>query len=1316
MFALVFTVFLIAAMSPCAYPQGTTNSSLSGTVLDVSGGLIPGATVTIKNNATSEVFSAQTIENGTFIIPALVAGTYTATVTAPGFKQAVLNDVKLIAATPASIRVTLEVGASAETVIVQAGAEMVQSQTATVSTTLGVTQISQLPLQARNVIYYLQQLPGVSSAATASPRNSTINGMPSTAYNITIDGLNTQDNNLKDSDGFFSYIYPTMDAIQEVTISTAAAGAESAGQGAIQIKFVTRQGTDEYHGSLYEYHRNPRFNSNYWFNNRDQTAVQDAFPHAKCGQGGVPYDPATCHAPRDRVLFNQFGGRVGGPISIPGLFSGKGRAFFFVNMENFRLPNQISRTRTVMHPDTQTGIMQYNTTAGVQKVDVLAVAKANNQVYTVDPTIQKLLSDVRAATVGGGGLTQSSNPNLQTFTFANYGIQARYYPTVRFDFNLTPKHHLENSWYYQSFKSTPDTLNSMDSAFPGFLNMGSQNSNRFSDSIALRSTLTPRLVNELRGGLNGGTVLFAPEVSPGMFSGSVANQDGYSIGINAFSSITTATARNSVSRRNTPVKDVADTVTWSHGSHSMSFGGQFTQISGFNLNRDYTVPTISIGIASGDPAAAMFTTANFPGASSTNLSDAQNLYAVLTGRVTAINAYAYVDENTSKYQYLGSYVRRFRMREWGFFFADSWRATHNLTFNYGLRWELQRPFVTTNGVYSTATVADIWGVSGVGNMFKPGTLTGKTPQLVQWQNGTAAYNPSWRDFAPTFGFAWSPNAGSGILGHILGRPGQTVLRGGYGIAYNRPGTAQVTNLFDYNPGLYVNATRSASLGNLVTGTGTDVLPVLFRDKSRLSAPSFASAPSYPLLGGISDQINIFEPHLRTPYAQSFAFGVQRELTRDMVLEVRYVHNMNLQNWYVYNFNETNILENGFLDEFKLAVQNLQANIAAGRGNTFKYAGANTGTYPLPIYLAYFSGLPKDQASDPTKYTSSNFSNSNFYNRLARNYPIPYDVAGTNSTYGLQGSATFRANALKAGLPANFFVVNPDYALGGVYIGGNGGSNRYDSLQVELRRRMAQGLLLNANYVFAKAYSGSRYSFRTGWVNNLNTTNGGTVQHSFKLNWIYDLPIGKGKWLFSNPSSAVGGFLEHIVSGWEWDGTARWQTGPILNLGNVNLVGMTRQDLQDAYGIYFDDANKHLWNFPQDIRDNTYKAWNVSATSANGYSASGAPSGRYIAPANSAGCIQVVTGDCAPRATIIHGPNFVRFDMSAVKRIWLTERTNVEVRAEFLNAFNNINFLGNTNLTSFTSASFGEVTTAYRDVNNTQDPGGRLIQFVLRINF
>jgi hypothetical protein len=166
--------------------------------------------------------------------------------------------------------------------------------------------------------------------------------------------------------------------------------------------------------------------------------------------------------------------------------------------------------------------------------------------------------------------------------------------------------------------------------------------------------------------------------------------------------------------------------------------------------------------------------------------------------------------------------------------------------------------------------------------------------------------------------------------------------------------------------------------------------------------------------------------------------------------------------------------------------------------------------------------------------------------------------------------------------------------------------------------------------------------------------------------------------------------------------------------------MTRKDLQKAYKLRFDDANGKVYIFPQDIIDNTIKAFNVSSTSASGY-AGEAPTGRYIAPANSRNCVQVVDGDCGFSNLFITGPKFVRFDLSLIKRIRIRETMNFELRGEFLNAFNNINFLGNTNLgLSNTNAqnnvNFGLTTSAYRDVNNTQDPGGRLIQIVGRFNF
>ena len=1315
-FLKTITAAVIALISSLlVYGQGS-NSSLSGVVTDQNGAVIAGASITVKNPATGEEFKAVTASNGTYSVPVLAAGTYTVTISAQGFKTTVVNDVKLEAGVPGTVNGDLQVGSASESVVVQGGGEVLQTQSANVSTTLSTTQISQLPLQSRNTIYFLTLLPGVSSSATASPRNSTINGLPSSAYNITIDGLNTQDNTNKNTDGFFSYISPSLDAIQEVTLSTATPGAESAGQGAVQIKFVTRQGTNDYHGSGYYYYRNTGFNSNYWFANRDTAPVNDA-TGLRCVDGvttavvaGVNelYNPDKCKAPRAKALFHQAGFRVGGPISIPKLFNGKDRAFFFVNFEEFRQPNAVIRTRTILNPTTQAGTFQYVVNGVTQTKNLLTLAAANGQTATIDPVIGKLLSDIRSSTASTGGIVQLSNPNIQSFTFSNGSMGLRYLPTTRFDFNLTSKHHLESTYNYQSYNTTIDTLNSVDPAFPGFPNHGSQVSNRFAFGATLRSTLKPTLVNEARFGFNGGTVLFFGEINPGQF----ANQGGFSLGIGTASfggtAITSATVSRAPSRRNAPFKDFADTVTWTRGAHSFSFGGQFSQTNLW-LQNQTVVPSITFGFASGDPAAAMFTTANFPGASGTNLTEAQNLYAVLTGRVTAINATASLDETTSKYAYLGRAIQRTEQRELGFFGQDSWRARPNLTLTGGVRWEPVFPFKARNNTYASPTLAGLLGVSGAGNLFKPGTLTGSPTLFYQVKDGDKFYNTDWNNIAPSVGFAWSPAVKNGWLKRIIGDGGQTVIRGGYSIAYNRQGLGSVTSALGANPGINIDATRSTNLGNLVTGTGTDVLPVLLSQTSRLGAPAFTAAPTYPFQGALTDQANIFDPKIKTPYTQSWTLGIQREINKDMAVEVRYVHTVNLQQWLFYNFNEVNIVENGFLAEFKKAQANLQANIAAGRGNTFAYTGAS-GTSPLPIYLAYFSGIPASQASDTTKYTSSNFTNASFVNPLALQNPNPYTPASASSSAGLYGSATFRTNAANAGLASNFFLANPGLQ-GGSFSESNGGYSRYDGLQIDLRRRMSKGLLMDANYTFAKGYVGNSYSFRQGWVNQLSTNNGGTIKHAFKLNWIYDLPIGKGKMLLGN----VGGLLDRLVGGWEWQGTGRVQTGANLNLGNIRLVGMSQKDVQAAYKLRFNDANRIVYIFPQDIIDNTIRAFSTSATSATGYSGT-APTGRYFAPANSPTCIQVVTGDCAGQTVFIQGPLFTRFDLSMIKRIKFNERVNFELRVELLNAFNNINFLGNTNITPSSSQTFGQVTSAYRDVNNTQDPGGRLGQLVLRINF
>src|SRR5215475_7983935 len=442
-----------------------------------------------------------------------------------------------------------------------------------------------------------------------------------------------------------------------------------------------------------------------------------------------------------------------------------------------------------------------------------------------------------------------------------------------------------------------------------------------------------------------------------MFIGSVADQLGFNLAIGA-AGITSATASTAPSRRNAPLWDFSDTLTWTRGSHGLSFGGQFTQVNLW-LQNQTIVPTVNFGVASNDPANAMFNNTNFPGANATDLTNARNLYSVLTGRITSITANARVDEETGKYVYLGEGIQRGRQREFGVFAQDSWRARPTLTLNYGLRWEVQFPFTPLNSSYSTTTLNDLFGISGPGIMFKPGTQSGRVTQFIQFKDGERAYNPDYKNFAPSVGFAWSLNTKNRWLKHFLGDGGQTVARGGYSIAYNRLGIGDYSGVFSTNPGVTITANRDLVIGNLASPSQ---LPVLLRETSRLGRPVIPDAPSFPFTGAITDTANIIAPNIRIPYSQSWTFGIQREITKNMAIEVRYVGTRNLKGFSDYDFNavEQNILENGLLNEFRLAQRNLEIFKAANpncstSGNpacSFAYRGL-PGQSPLPITLAYF---------------------------------------------------------------------------------------------------------------------------------------------------------------------------------------------------------------------------------------------------------------------------------------------------------------------------------------------------------------------------
>src|ERR1041385_796581 len=328
-FKLCFVLVVLALFGLPVFGQATSTGSLAGTVTDPKGAVIAGATVTLANDETKQEFTAVTSGEGTFTIPSLFAGKYTATISQQGFKTAKVTEIKIDVGKPSSIQVALEVGAATETVTIVGGGELLQTQTATVGTTLTGRQITDIPTVSRNALDLVLALPGTGTPGR--PRTSSVNGLPKGAINITLDGVNVQDNTLKSSDGFFTFIQPRTDAIQEVTVSTSTPGAESSAEGSVQVKFVTQAGGNEYHGGGYWYHRNPALNANYWFNNRD-----------------LAPDPVTHKAPQQRIILNQFGVKAGGPISVPKLFNGKDKLFFFANYEEYRLPEtSVQRVRTI---------------------------------------------------------------------------------------------------------------------------------------------------------------------------------------------------------------------------------------------------------------------------------------------------------------------------------------------------------------------------------------------------------------------------------------------------------------------------------------------------------------------------------------------------------------------------------------------------------------------------------------------------------------------------------------------------------------------------------------------------------------------------------------------------------------------------------------------------------------------------------------------------------------------------------------------------------------------------------------------------------
>jgi hypothetical protein len=1267
------TLVLLLTLVGLAFAQ-TTSSRLDGTISDPQGALVPGAEIVVVNNDNGQTLKATTDDHGHWLIPSLPAGSYKVTAATKGFRTTTLNDVKIDAGVPKTADITLEVGAITESVVVTAAGEIVQTSSATVSSTIQKEQVADLPFNSRGGMDLLVTQPGVQTGTTA--RNSFINGLPFAAINVTIDGINTQDNYYKNGDGFFTLMPARQDELEEITLSTSAAGADANAQGAASVKFITKGGTNQFHGGAFWQHRNTDLNANSYFNNIN----------------GLP---------RNKVILNQGGFNVGGPIK-------KNKLLFFTNYEIYRYPAQTTTTRVVMTPDAMTGNFTYPISGGTKTVNVLQMAAGGGFPATIDPIIGQTLSQIQGYVKNGtkqDRIASNADYNRNNLLFQPKGLSKTWTDTTRLDYNITERHAFSLVWKYYKNISSPDITNSVVSIFPGTgAVLGaddlipSQGGNRYSVSGALRSSLRPTLTNELRFGVNRGITIFRGEVaSPALFS----EWKGYcpTLGF----SLTSVASVCGSSRRTSPVRELHDSMTKQWANHTITFGADISQINlWYQTVGNSVIPTISFsGLQTNDPAGTgatnIFTTGNFPGATSTQLSDAASLYSLLTGRVNSIGRSLAYDG--SSYKGVPP-TERDRQWEWGAFVQDSWRVTPELTVNAGIRFEQQRPYQNLDGVYSAVSYQSLWGISGVGNMFKPGVMTGAGPTFDKYNAGYYKIPNMW---TPSVGLAWRLPSSNGILAVLLGHErGNAVLRAGYAINSMRNGSDTFQSLFGSNQGL--NYDTSINPSSYPTDFGAPG-SVLFRGSLPVRS-GVPNSPQYPLTPSLTNSLNGYDPNLKMPYVQSWNIGFQRELTKHTVMEVRYVGNHGLKEWRQIDLNEVNMFENGFLSQFYQAQQNLWIN----RGCSGSW---NNCTNPTSTNFAN-AGLP-GQGNFPLIQTGLNYtSDTNVSTYLRQNRPG--SVAGL-----MYNNAAAMSRLSAAGYPANVFVVNPAVAGGGSYLLTNLGSSTYNSLQVELNHRFSY-VLFQANYTWSHSLvNGSQSSLvdfsqptTLRGIAQDKVPGGYDIRHSFKLNGLYQLPFGTGKRFLSTTP-----VLRKVMEGWEVSGISRIQTGTPFQLGSgrtgmstglnsvdtgVVLNGMTAAQLQSMVQIRKITASNGLGQvmyLPDSIINNTNAAFELNGKTWANLDQSQPYIGPQLAP-NTFGY-----------KVFLYNPWQYHFDMALVKRTRIKEKVTSELQVSFIDLFNLTNFfIAN----GPSSTSFGRTTSYYNDFSGAADPGSRVIEFRLRVSF
>jgi Carboxypeptidase regulatory-like domain len=1249
--ALVILVTQVAA-------QAQTTGSLTGTITDQNKAVVAGATVTLVSNVAGAERSAVTDSNGAFDFQALLPGTYTVSVEAAGFKKAIAREIVISLNLASEVNIALEIGLAGESVTVTANQEVINTASPSLTNVINTRQVVDLPLGDRNPLTLAGLQAGIAVDGN-NVRGSSIAGLRQTATNVTQDGINAMDNFVKTS-SLFAISTPSLNSTAEFSITTGTVGSET-GRGVGQVTVVTKSGTNEFHGGGFYMNRNDALQANTFFNNALGTA-----------------------RPRQNQHF--FGFDIGGPIYAPqfgeggpALWSGKDRATFFFAYEGFRDNFSVTRNRTVLTPEARQGTFRYTRicptnpanpacTPGTQTVNLLTIGNQN----TLNPITMGIIN----ATPTHNNTDVGDGFNTAGFRYNVTGVSNNDKYVGRYDHQLVNdtfmgSHKLEFVLNYFKNILTPDTFNGLEAPFPGLTN-AFQGGPRWLVTGAVVSNFGSSVTNVFRVGKQWAPVGFLLEQEP-------------TLPFIDFQGITDPFAGDNFQSqgRDTQVWQISDNLSWSRGNHLIRTGGDYQQIYADTFNDAGINPRIVLGTPAHNNGG--ISDSSFPFSNASITGSARNVFSNIVGNLSSAAATLNVTSPDSGFVQGATRARLFQQRDLAFYVQDQWRARSNLTLNFGLRWDYMGVPTIPNGLAIQLTDhRHVFGVSGFGNLFNPNAPAGAAPAIgtldfVSGDTGKGLYNNDWNNFAPFFGFAWSPEFNSGIGKWIFGGAGRSSLRGGYSISYLRDGFTVISNALGVgttNPGLIASSAVTTPTG-VLTGAGVPLPAVNFQ------------IPITDRTNNVSNPNNslwAIDPNLRTPYVQQWSFGFEREIAKDTAFEIRYSANHAIKVYRAVDYNEINIFENGFLQEFRNAKSNLAIFLAAnplcGQSGQPACNFGNTGLpgqVSLPWMGRFFTGLS----------AANGFASTTFVTNLNNN-----NVGSIAST--LATSNTYRGNRENAalGIPANFFVANPN-ALSSRLLTNDSMSN-YHSLQVEVRKRFSDGLMFQADYTFSKALTdaadaqGNNQStlenFRTLRNKRLDYRRSNDDQtHRFVANALYDLPFGNGRRYLSGKN----GFVNQTIGGWSVGSIVVWATRPPFFItsgrtsfntwagGSVDgnpaqLLGMSFEEFQQNVGV-FRTPGGVFWFNPEML--------NVTLNSAGRVSTSTLKPGLLGQPEPG------TFGDFPMNS--LNAGRYFNLDMSLTKRFPIRETVSFEIKTTLINILNNPNFTyGNT---AFDSTSFGRIT-------------------------